>query len=71
MHAMLPCATPSSAHVHEVPSLAQSTANIVEAVPPEGLMDALHVGTPEPSTVTVFDVHEVVPPGPTAVSVIA
>jgi hypothetical protein len=71
VHAIVPCGMPSSDQVHEVPSLDQSTPNIVEVVPPDGLIDAAHVGAPEPSTVTVLDVHAVVPPGPTAVSVTA
>lgn len=68
-HSMLPCGTPSSAQVQEVPELDHVTLKEVDVVPLPGLIAAEHVGTPSPSTMTLLDVHEVVPPGPTAVSV--
>lgn len=57
--------------MHDVPSLDQLTPNIVDDVPRSGEIDAVHVGAPSPSTMTVFDMHDVVPPGPIAVSVTA
>jgi hypothetical protein len=70
-HSMLPWGTPSSAQVQDAPVLAQLTVNDVDVVPLLGLIDAEQVGTPSPSTSTPLEVHDVVPPGPTAVSVTA
>jgi hypothetical protein len=69
VHGILPCGTPSSAQVHEVPSLDQFAVNEVEVVPFPGLMDAEQVGAPAPSTNTLLDVHVLLPAGPVAVSV--
>lgn len=57
--------------MHDVPSLAHWMTNAVEVVPRSGLIDAEQLGAPIPSTSTVLEEHELVPPGPTAVRVTA
>lgn len=71
VQAILPCGTPSSAHVQVVPSLAQSSPNTVVVVPPLGLIEAEHIGAPLPSTSTLLEEQVWAPPGPTAVNVTA
>jgi hypothetical protein len=45
--------------------------NAVEVVPLFGPIDTEQLGLPIPSTKTLLDEHELVPPGPTAVNVTA
>lgn len=54
--------------MHEVPLLDQLAVKEVEIVPVPGLMDAVQVGAPSPSTNTVFEVQVLLPPGPVAMS---
>lgn len=51
-----------------MPLLDQVAVNVVAVVPVVGLIDAAHVGSAA-DTVTVFESHETVPPGPIATSV--
>lgn len=67
-HATAPWFTPSSFHEHDVPLLAQLAVNVVAVVPLLGLIDAEHVGSGA-DTVTVLELHDLVPPGPVATSV--
>jgi hypothetical protein len=69
VHATDPWDTPFFFHEHDVPLLDQVAPKAVEVVPLDGLSDAAHVGGAGPSTVTVFESHDTVPPGPVAVSV--
>lgn len=43
--------------------------NTVEVVPSAGLIDTAQLGVSCAATSTAFDAHDVVPPGPEAVSV--
>jgi hypothetical protein len=70
VQATVPCGTPSSAQVHEVPLLDQLAVNTVDVVPLVGLIDAEHVGGGGgDDTETVLEVHDLVPPGPVVVNV--
>lgn len=51
-----------------MPSLDQFAVNVEDVVPLPGLIEAEHVGSGT-DTVTVFESHDTVPPGPVATSV--